>query len=226
MKKLRHLVYLCPLIFFAGCGGGHKNSKLAQNYYDFALLELDGGGVDDAHAYKKSLDYLDQAIRQNKKAEYLALQGSLLFKLKRVRQAKKCFEQALATDASPKVKADIENNYACVLAEVEQESRAMRIWDKLQKSKDYLSVEVAFLNQSKLLLKQGKYKESKEKLIQAINIEPNYLDAHYYLALLSWRLNDHKLSKKEAEHVLLLEPSHEGAKRLSLLLNQLMPKSP
>jgi Tfp pilus assembly protein PilF len=224
-KFLIFLSFFIINFFFLGCGK-KSNVKLAQTYYKFALLELSEKPHDD-QVYKQALDYIEKALEQESKPEYLAFKATLLFRLGKNQEGSFYFDQALKQMLDPKLRAEILNNKACLLAEVgvktlseKDVQQALTIWLELENDKSYLTPEVALFNQSKVYLSKKDFGLAKTKLLEAINISPSFLDAHYYLALVSYRLKDLDLAKNEAKTVLFLEPTHEGAKYLSDLLDK------
>lgn len=225
-KFFAFLFLVLNLFSFLGCGK-KNNVKLAQTYYKFALLEL-GEKQPDDQIYKNALDYIEKAIDQEFNPEYLALKGTLLFKLGKNQEGNFYFDQALGQNSlDPKIRSEILNNKACLLAEIGAKNlnennikQALEIWQSLEDDKSYLTPEVALFNQSKVFLRKNCLDLAKDKLAQAINISPSFLDAHYYLALVSYKLKDISLAKDEIKTVLFLEPTHEGAKFLSSLLEK------
>ncbi|MFC1894755.1 tetratricopeptide repeat protein [Candidatus Dependentiae bacterium] len=220
-KGLGFIVFLLGL-FFLGCGKKSENIKLAQSYYRLALLE-----VGEAE-YKKSLDYLNKAIVENSKPEYLALKATVLFRLGKEEEGEVYFQKALDANPDYYIRADIMNNKACLLAQMGilkdddiKINAALAIWDELENDENYLTPEVAFFNQSKVYLNKKEYYKSAELLNKAINASPNYLDAHFYLALIAFNnLNDFSLARRELATVLFLEANHHGAKKLSKMLQK------
>ena len=227
-RKVFRFLFLCfiPLfLLFTSCAK-KKNSKLAQTYYKMAMLEL-GELQDGERAYKKSLEYIDKALEQENKPDYLAFKATLLFKLAKEQEGLECFDKALQLAPPPQVRAETLNNMACLLADIglqknEQQKikRALKICQELQEDKVYLTPEVSLFNQSKVYLAQKEYNVAKQKLLKAVGLAPNYLDAHYYLSLLAYELKDLALAKNATEAVLFLEPEHKGAKQLKEILQK------
>ncbi|MCK4265525.1 hypothetical protein KAW80_04175 [Candidatus Babeliales bacterium] len=217
IKTLRILVFLSLTSFFTGCS--RKGSgRLAENYYKLSLDYLEGGSL---QGYKQSLYYLDKAILNNSQGNYYALKATLLLRLGKEDEAEDAFKESLSKDMNSKVKADVLNNYACLLAEQDRGGEAYSLWQKLSRSKHYMTPEVALFNQGKLLILQKKYLMAKNKLLEAALYAPDYVDAHYYLAVLADRyLRDYKLAKQETDLVLYLEPSHSGARALLKIISK------
>jgi Tfp pilus assembly protein PilF len=175
----------CLLV--VGCGK-RKNEKLAQNYYKLSMAELsrvvDSSG-EELLAYKHALDYINKALEQQQTAEYLAFKATLLLKLARFDDSKKFFKLALKEKLTPTLKGEILNNYACLLAQSNYEQDAFAIWQRLVNDEYYLTPEVAYVNQGRVLASKTEYQQAKNCFLKAIELAPDYLDAHYYLAILA-----------------------------------------
>lgn len=201
------------VLFFNGCGK-KTNSQLAQNYYKLSILEL-GESEQTPETMKKALNYVDLALSQDEDSKYLALKASILFKLGYIKDSKRIFKFALSKEIDPILKAETLNNYACLLAQKGKTDEALRIWQDIEKDKNYLTPQVALFNQSKVYFEQNDLKSAKEKLLKSISLEPSYIDARYYLAQVFVKLRDFESAKKELTTVLFLAPEHESAKKLS-----------
>ena len=117
------------------------------------------------------------------------------------------------------LKSEILNNYACLLSGMGRVHEANSIWENLIDDQHYLTPELALFNQAKLLVGRKYYKLAQSKLSEAIAYAPSYVDAHYYLAIISKKyLADADLAKRELGVVLGLEPLHKGATELLKLV--------
>jgi Tfp pilus assembly protein PilF len=220
IKNLGYLFLTLNIITFLGCQKkAEKNTALASNYYKLSILELEDD-EEFEQAAKRSINYLDEAIKHDPKGSYLATKATLLFRLCNFEQAKQLFKKSLKSVLSPKLKCEVLNNYACLLAQIGEIDAAMKIFCALEKDKDYLTPEVALFNQAKIFTTQKKYRLAKGKLMDAVRLAPDYLDSHFYLAIVSgYYLKDITLAKKEVQAVLYLEPAHKGALGLEKYLN-------
>jgi|SaaInlStandDraft_4_1057021.scaffolds.fasta_scaffold06743_4 tetratricopeptide (TPR) repeat protein len=202
--------FLFLFICLVGCGKKQK-TELANNYYELSSLEL----KDDNDAYyKRALLYVEKAIEQDERPEFVARKATLLFKLGRQEESLLCFELLLSRKMDPYIKAEILNNYACVLGQSGKLAKALEMFTTLEKSKNYLTPEVALVNQSKIYSEMGKDDLAQKKLLRATQLANNYVDAHYYLAVVSSSLDDQKRMQEELQTTLFLEPEHEGAKSM------------
>ncbi len=225
-KKFLSFLFLgLFLLFFFNCGK-KKNVKLAQTYYKLALLELNEK-EQSARVCKQALGYINKAIEQENNPEYLAFKATLLFQIGQEKEGDLFFQKALQANPESRIRAEILNNKACLLAQIGIEAdqqnkinQAMNTWDKLVENKNYLTPQVALVNQSNVYFKQKNYDQAKDKLLKAIKLDPSYLDAHYYLGVVAYELKDYQLSKNELKTVLFLEPDHYGAKQLSSILEK------
>ena len=214
------------IICFLGCTKKDKNSKLAGTYYKLGVLELEEGAKEDK-TYKTALEHINKAIELYNKPEYLALKATLLFKLDKEKECFDFFTKALEAKPEPKIKMDILNNKACLLAQIglknnqqQKVKQAFEIWSALEDDMDYLTPEVALVNQGNVYFVQKNYELAKDKFKQAIQIAPNYVDARYYLAIAAYEAQDLQLAKNEISTVLYLEPDHQGAKEMQNILQK------
>jgi len=207
------LVLSAFVLNFCGCGPkkNRQNKQLAQNYFELSSLELQD---ENEVYYQKALQYAEKAIEQDDKPEYVARKATILFKLGKTEESLGCFKQLLSRNIDPYVKSEILNNYACVLGQYGDSEEALKIFKELEQSKHYLTPEVALVNQGKVYSENGDMKQAQIKLEQAAELAHNYVDAHYYLAVVSSVLSDQKRMEEELQTTLFLEPEHEGAKRL------------
>ncbi len=199
-------------VFFVSCGK-KKNEKLAQNYYKLGVAELSSdinSSGEELLACKHALEYVDKALEQSSSAEYLAFKATLLLKLACFDDSKKFFKLALKEKASPALKGEILNNYACLLAQINQEKEAFAIWDKLVTDEYYLTPEVVYVNQGKVFAARDEYQDAKKCFSKAVELAPAYCDAHYYLAALAQNHGDISLAKNSMSAALYLEPENKG----------------
>lgn len=225
MKTQKIFLYffiIIAFIFFINCGK-KKNKELAQTYYKMSLLELNDQNTDNT--YRKSLDYINKALAQQKRAEYLALKATLLFRLNYEDEGLFYFDEALLCNPDSAVRTEILNNKACLLAEngmknndLNKINEALDLWAMLQLDKDYLTPEVAYVNSAKVFFNKKDYKKVNDLLFKAVYLSPGYLDAHYYLACNAYFLEDFFLANKQVQTVLYLEPNHKGAQELANIL--------
>lgn len=227
IKSYKFIFFVLFILFFVGCGK-QKGNKLAQNYYKMALVELQDQNNSRQYSYKKALEYIENAISIDEKAEYIALKATLLFELGDDLFGETFFNLALSKTKDSKLKCEILNNKACLFAQVgmsnEQDFKvngALEIWEKLENNKDYLTPEVSLFNQSKVYVYKNDYQTAKDKLLRAVKISPNYLDAHYYLALVYYNLSDNILALTQLDTVLYLYPEHKGAQNLRKIIQNI-----
>lgn len=195
-----------------------KNEKLGKTFYTLSMLELSDGGH-GAIAYKKALEYIDQALACEKKSAYFALRGTILFNLRLFDQSLAALEEALKLTPDSALHCDITNNIACVCAQRGDFEKAMASWQQLVCDAYYLTPEVALVNMGKICAQQGALQQAKEHFIKAITLAPSYVDAHYYLSLVGFQLGDQSLVKNELQTLLFMEPKHKGALQLQAQLS-------
>ncbi len=199
----------------SGCGrkAALGNKKLAQNYFKSALVELSDQQVGIYH-YKKALSYVEQAIKQDSKANYVALQATLLFKLGQEQESLHAYEQALACCEDVYIKSEIINNYACLLAQMGQSDKAIESWEKLCIDRYYLTPEVALVNLGKTYAESGNYHVAQSYFQRAVALAPHYLDAHFYLAWTAYFNKNEVLAKQEVATLLYLDPQCDAINSL------------
>ncbi len=222
MKRVRFLQFLMGIFCLVAVGcGKKKNEKLAQNYYKLSMAELSreapSAGA-ELLAYKRALGYIDQALTQAYCAEYLAFKATLLFKLQNFEEADRFFSRALKEKASPVLRGEILNNYACFLAYHKRAEEALAIWHDLVCDEYYLTPEVAYVNQGNLYAAKKEYQQAKSCFLKAIELAPDYLDAHYHLSVLAQQQGDVSLAKNTISAALYVEPHNKG---MQLLAHQL-----
>jgi Tfp pilus assembly protein PilF len=219
-----NIILWCVVI--VGCAK-KNNKKLAQNYYNLGIAELSGvvnSRGEEILAYKRTLDYIDKALEQASSAECLALKATLLFRLKKHEESEVFFKLALKEKMALSLKGEILNNYACLLAHNNKKQDALTIWKRLIKDEYYLTPEVAYVNQARLFESMNKYVVARDCFLKAIELAPDYLDAHYYLALLAQKYGDIPLAKNSISSALYLEPQSKEmrlvAQRLGININK------
>ncbi|KKP24719.1 MAG: hypothetical protein SZ59_C0001G0037 [candidate division TM6 bacterium GW2011_GWF2_28_16] len=221
-------MFFLNILFFLPSCNKQKNNKLAQNYYKMALVELQDQRDLNNYSYKKALEYVNLALNLNTTPEYLALKATLLLELADENVALEFFDAALINTKDNKLKCEILNNKACLQAQIGMLSKnenlinsSILIWQDLTKNKDYLTPEVALYNISKVNAYNNNYINAKQNLEHAIKLAPNYLDAHYYLALINYNLSDFNAAKREIDSVLFLYPEHKNALQLKSLIQKI-----
>jgi len=205
------------VMLLCGCGKklDDKNEKLSQTYYKLCMLEVSqNSDKSDSPqtTYRKALSYIQEAINCKASADFLAVKATILFRLGDFEQSCQSFEAALAFDnVSAKVRASILNNYACLLAQMGNVDKALGILDNLAKDSDYFTPQAAVFNRGKIFFDRQNYEQAVSEFSRTVALAPEYVDAHYFLALSAFKLQNKALAKTEMEAVLFLDPSHEGA---------------
>jgi tetratricopeptide (TPR) repeat protein len=166
-------------------------------------------------SYKKALLHIQQAVNLNPSPEYLAIQATLLFRLNDFLASSKAFELALSLKPEQQLRANILNNYACLLSQMGQKDKALKIFDELETDNSYLTPQAALFNKGKIFFEENNFDIAAKEFSKAINKATDFLDARYYLALSAFKTNNITLAKNEIQTILFLEPEHEGAKQLS-----------
>lgn len=207
------------LLFLLGCSKikhldplyvDSRDKKLAVNDYKMGMLELNK--IENGETrYRKALHYVEKAIKQSKNPIYMAQKATLLFLLNNVDESLKCFQEALKIPAHESVRSDIMNNYACVIAKTGDTKKALLLFEKLEKDKNYFTPEVAIVNQARIYYDDGKFNLAKKKLCQATRLAQDYVDAHYYLGLTCYRLENYKDAMQALDKTIQLESGHEAA---------------
>lgn len=218
MKKIATInVFFLLLAVLVSCGKRHTNEKLADSYYKLAMLELVGQNeqVSADVSLRKALSHVDKALEQQQKPEYLAFKATILLKLNHEDESSVYFQKALDAQPVPSIRAEILNNYACLLAQSGHEDKAFVLWQSLEHDSYYLTPEVACFNQGKAYALKGDYNHAKDCFLKSITFAPSYLDAQYCLALAAYEVQDLALAKNSVKTLLFLEPAHVGGQHLA-----------
>jgi len=209
---MKFLIIVLSLCFLCSCGK-HDSTKLAQTHFKMAFLEASQQDK-DPNALVKGLAHLEKALLYNKKPDYMALKATLLFKLGYFNKSKKSFIKALDLDPEPGLRAEIENNFACLLAQIGELTQAKILWTSVGRNPAYQTPEVAFVNVGKVSASENRLSDARDMFAKAINLSPSYIDAHFYKGLVSYQLSDMSDAREEMKVVLMLEPEHQGAKQI------------
>lgn len=211
------LVFFVACLFLSSCGKKQKNETLAHSYFKMAFSELSGEPT--VQGYKKALVHMDKALGYDKKPEYYALKGTVLFNLQDYDAGQQAFEQALAANPSPQLRSEVLNNVACLWAQKGEVKRACDTWLALIDDTSYQTPEVAYVNMGKLYTNQGDFISAYSCFDKAVSIAPSFVDAHFYAAYAAHKQGDLVAAKKELDIVLSLEPEHVGAGALAAQLH-------
>lgn len=210
MQK-KYFLFLA-IIFFIGCVK-QRNEKLGTEYYKMSLLELRGESPTEINI-RRALQYIDTALSQENNPQYKAHKATLLFLLGDKKESLALFDKATKEASSAEMRLDISNNYACLLAEKGERTKALKLFESLERDKAYMTPQVALVNQAKIYSDRKNFYKAEQKLIRAIEMAGDYVDAHFYLAKIYIRLNKRDLAKKSIERLLKVERGHSGALRL------------
>lgn len=218
LRFLRMIIIVGMMNLQSSCGKKNKgNHAQAQNYYKLCMIELAEEHSSNA-ALRKALNYCEQALQCQEKAEYRGTYATILFRLKLYEKSLQEFKKALRGTQCSRVRGELLNNMACLYAQSRENQKAEKIWKNLVKRPDYLTPEVALINLAKISLSDASYEQAKAYCIKAITLAPTYLDAHFYLAVLAYKTGDLSLAKKEVLTTLFMEPEHPGALQLRQIL--------
>ncbi len=205
-------VLSCIVAVFCLSGCSKKDDKqLAKTYFKTAFLELADDRKGNAR-FQAALQQINSAIAQSRQPEYVAFKATILHYLGHQSQSLDFFSQALALPMDPALKAQIMNNYACVLAQGKEYPRAKVIWQDLAASSWYATPEVAWVNLGKLYLQDNEPVRAKEAFKTAATLAPSYIDAHFYMAVAAHAAGQKTMAIDALESVLKLEPEHEQAR--------------
>lgn len=217
MKKFIIWFYGLTILFYSGCGL-QKKKKKADYHYALAVSDLECQDF----THQKQVDALvnlDKAISCFPTSQTYALKATLLFKLNHLSEAELYFKKAICLAKTPILKNEIRNNYACLLAEKGDLMRARSILNELRHNPYYSTPEVALVNIGKCFSMKKEYSKALEVLNDACALAPNYVDAHYYKAvLLYFYMHDYSQVKNIIDQILTLEPEHKGAHQLQELI--------
>lgn len=202
------------LICSFACTPKQQKQKRARTAYQLALFELSHGKQGN-RSWRKALSHLEEALKSHETAQYCALKATLLFLLEKSQKSEMWFKRALKQCNNPRVKNEIMNNYACLLAQRGEKARALVIWDALIADEQYLTPEAALVNRGKLYAKQGLMDKAYDNFSRAVRLSPGYIDAQFYFALAAEQCNKITLAKDAVRTVLYLDKNHQGAVALA-----------
>jgi Tfp pilus assembly protein PilF len=214
--KIITFVFLI-VIFFSGCAK-ESNQKLGAEYYKMSLLELRGEGTTELNM-RQALQYIDTALEQENNPQYKAHKATLLFLLGDKKESSILFDRAIKEASSAEMRLDITNNYACLLAERGEKTKALKLFESLEHDKAYMTPQVALVNQAKIYADRKNFTKAKEKLLKAVGMVGDYVDAYFYLAKVYIKLGRKDLAREALNNLLKIERGHQSALRLSKQLS-------
>lgn len=207
-------------VFLLASCGKEPNKKLANEYYKMSLAHFDADVV-SPDTYRRSLADINEALGCDEQPQFFAHKATLLLLLGNEKESLAVFQKALACEGLIQpVRMEILNNYACALARSKKTNEARELFEQLERDKDYLTPEVAMVNQAKLYCDAHDFVHADEKLQGAIRLAPDYVDAHYYRAAVLYQLKDYDAALVAVDKTLALETAHQGALELRGLLQQ------
>jgi len=206
---------LClALVTILSACGKKPDAKLAQAYFKMAFYDLGDQGKGSG-AYHDALKHINQALALAQRPEFYALKATTLLHLGHLDESAACFNQAFARQGDEELRAQISNNYACLLAQKGQLEQARALWLALTADPAYSTPEVAWVNLGRVYLDQGQAPLAAEAFKTAAMLAPNYLDAHFYCALAARDAGNEALARSQLDAVLSLEPDHLPARALA-----------
>ena len=186
------------LIVFSSCSKNYSKKESAEQVagrenYKLALAELTGKEQTQG-VLRRALDYAQRAVAHDQQYQYQALVGTLLLKLGSYPGAIKIFQE-LIEQLSGKAEfaalnAEIKNNLACAFMSNGDAQKALWLWQELVADCAYTTPEVALLNQAKWYLNSQEYETALTRAQDATAAAPDYIDAHFFTALIALKLQD------------------------------------
>lgn len=203
-------------LVLTGCGGHQRKQSLANNYFEQATLAAHEGNS------KKALQLLNKSLSVQETPQALAFKATILYQLNDVGASVSLFEKIInqTKNVSSTLRADIKNNYACVLNRSGNTHEAQHIWEGLTKDPDYLTPEVAHFNLALLSLSQKDFAAAVDKLQQAVSLAPDYVDAYFYLGMIYVHNELWDDAQQQFKSVLTYAPEHVGAREFLAHIDQ------
>lgn len=228
MKNHLSSILLFLLFLIVGCSKKKQNIRLAKNYYQQCLLEIEDKN------FQKALQLIDKSIESSSTPQSLALKATLFYQIKQFSESLPIFKKILKEkDASPTLKADVTNNLACNYLALGQKEEAKKLWSQLTYDPHYFSPEVAWFNLGLIEFNEAvqenknepeafkrKIKEAQKFFSKALAVSTEYVDAYFYLAYTYMHLKEYKKAEQVITSLLNLSPKHEQAKDLIALINK------
>ncbi len=204
------------------CSNGCGTPKKKESHYDKAMMAIEDGDI------KQALMHLDKELIHSPLPQYYALKGTLHYQIQEFKESKKTFKQLLNNkQLPPALRAEVLNNYACVLNQMGQPVEAQMLWQQLTSNRDYPTKEVAWFNLGMLALHDSKKmmrcsvpqsqklaRVAIKRFTQALTLEPEYIDAQFYLSQAYLLNNQQKPAQGSLKKLLALNPNHVGAQQL------------
>ena len=204
--------FFCAIALLAlllpSCAHRQQKNALAINYFEQASL-----AVQDQN-HKKALQLLNKSLTIQETPQALAFKATILYHLQDFTGSVALFEKIInqTKDIPPSLKADVKNNYACVLNYMGEKEKAAKIWKDLIKDPDYLTPEVAYFNIGLLALSQNDIDKALDKLHAATEAAPDYVDAYFYLGIIYMQQGSLTQAKSQFKSILSYAPEHKYAK--------------
>lgn len=210
MQACNYILFFSILVLIPGCKQQKKRSKpLATNFFEQSSLE-----AEEQH-FKQALQLVNKSIAVQPTPQALAHKATLLYQLNDFTGSLALFEKTINQKNTPDaLRADIKNNYACVLNQLGQKDKARQLWEELTTDTHYLTPEVAYFNLGLLALVQADVKKAEEHLMQATEAAPDYVDAFFYLAVTQIRLGKLQQAQEYLKTILSFAPEHAAAQEL------------
>lgn len=207
--------------FLGGCAK-QETAKDADFWYKKSLQELrleQPGEI----AWRKALTSIDQALSLDASRErYWVLKGSLLLKLGMPKMSVDAFEQALKCSKVPALRAEVLNNYACALAELGKEEKALARWEEALTTPSYVTPEVVHCNRAQYWLHKKEYSKALSSLELAIQAGGEYSDAYFFKALTLYHLKRYSQAYDVLVVLLAFDPDYQPALALQQELKKFL----
>lgn len=219
-RVLTIIFIACSIYFLPSCTRKSPKQRIliAQSYLRQGLVEV------QHRQYKKAINLINRSLDCHKTIEALALKATLLYQIGLFTESIALFENLINdTTVSLPLKADILNNYACVLSNSNKRDDAEKIWRALIHNEHYLTHEVAWYNIGRLKYDMHDFAQARIYFDHAVHISPDYIDALWYSALCSYALKEYSLARKRVFTIIEFAPNHRAAHEL---LEQLSRQSP
>lgn len=206
------------VIFIAYCMGFLSSCirKSPQHRIIIAQSYLRQGMVEIQHRqYKKAINLINRSLDCHPTTEARALKATLLYQIELFQESIALFKSLINDPTvSLPLKADILNNYACVLSKTGHEDQAEKIWQELLINQHYLTPEVAWYNRGRLYYDRHNFLQARIYFDEAVQLSPDYIDALWYSALCSYALKDYPVARAHILTIIEFAPNHRAALEL------------
>lgn len=205
MKSEILFVYYIACFCIAGCARNYSKQharEQARMLYNLALAQVQDDSCLKGSSCSGLLNLLDQADEQCALGESAVLRGHILMRLGKFHKAAHFLKRRIEAEPVGFLRAELINSYACVLVELKQSDRALKLWRMLAHDDTYQSPESAWYNSGKVYFMRNNYQAAQSCFNRSLELVPSYAPSHKVLACM---YDDQGDEEQAAWHRMVLE---------------------